>query len=73
MKSLGGDDRQIDLKKRSDSGFRFLYKASRKVKNLEAITLKTNHRDPIVDDILDYYEEELSHIPSSTFSGSTKK
>ena len=68
-----GDDRQIDLKKRSDSGFRFLYKASRKVKNLEAITLKTNHRDPIVDDILDYYEEELSHIPSSTFSGSTKK
>ena len=68
-----GDDRQIDLKKRSDSGFRFLYKASRKVKNLAAITLNTNHRDAIVDDILDYYEEELNHITSSNFSGSTKK
>ena len=68
-----GDDRQIDLRKKSDSGFRFLYKASRKVKNLKAITLTTNHRDPIVDDILDYYEEELNHITSSTFSGSSKK
>ena len=68
-----GDDHQIDLRKKSDSGFRFLYKASRKIKDLAAITLQTNHRDPIVDDILDYYEEELNHIPSSTFSGSTKK
>jgi len=57
-----GDDHQIDLKKRSDSGFRFLYSASKKVKNLEAIKLLTNHRDPIVEDILDYYEEKLSHI-----------
>ena len=68
-----GDDRQIDLRKKSDSGFRFLYKASRKVKNLKAITLTTNHRDPIVDDILDYYEEELNHITSSNFSGSSRK
>ena len=68
-----GDDHQIDLKKRSDSGFRFLYSASKKVKNLEAIKLLTNHRDPIVEDILEYYEEKLSHITSSSFSGSTKK
>ena len=68
-----GDDHQIDLKKRSDSGFRFLYSASKKVKNLEAIKLLTNHRDPIVEDILEYYEEKLSHIASSSFSGSTKK
>ena len=68
-----GDDHQIDLKKRSDSGFRFLYSASKKIKNLEAIKLLTNHRDPIVEDILDYYEEKLSHITSSSFSGSTKK
>jgi phosphate starvation-inducible protein PhoH and related proteins len=68
-----GDDRQIDLRKKADSGFKFLYKASRKVKNLQAITLTTNHRDPIVDDILDYYEEELNHITSSTFSGSSRK
>ena len=68
-----GDDHQIDLKKRSDSGFRFLYSASKTVKNLEAIKLLTNHRDPIVEDILEYYEEKLSHITSSSFSGSTKK
>ena len=42
-------------------------------KNLEAIKLLTNHRDPIVEDIINYYEEELSHITSSTFSGSSKK
>lgn len=68
-----GDDHQIDLKKKSDSGFRFLYKASKKVKNLEAIKLLTNHRDPIVEDILEYYEEQLSHIASSNFSGSRRK
>ena len=68
-----GDDHQIDLKKRSDSGFRFLYKASKKVKNLEAVKLMTNHRDPIVEDILEYYEEELNHITSSNFSGSGRK
>ena len=68
-----GDDHQIDLKNKKDSGFRFLYKASKKIKNLEAIKLLTNHRDPIVEDIINYYEEELSHITSSTFSGSSKK
>ena len=68
-----GDDHQIDLRKRSDSGFRFLYNASKKVKNLESIKLLTNHRDPIVEDILEYYEEKLSHITSTNFSGSTKK
>ena len=68
-----GDGNQIDLRKRSDSGFKFLYKASRKVKNLEGITLKTNHRDPIVGDIIEYYEEELNHIASSSFSVSSKK
>ena len=63
-----GDDHQIDLRKRSDSGFRFLYNASKKVKNLESIKLLTNHRDPIVEDILEYYEEKLSHITSSNLS-----
>ena len=53
-----GDDAQVDLKNRSDSGFKFLYSAAKKVKNLEAITLLENHRDPIVDDLIDMYEEE---------------
>jgi len=53
-----GDDGQVDLKNRKDSGFKFLYKCSSKIKNLEAITLLQNHRDPIVDDLIDVYNEE---------------
>jgi len=52
-----GDDHQVDLKSKKDSGFRFLYSAARKVKNMCAISLKTNHRDPIVEDLISLYEE----------------
>ena len=52
-----GDDHQVDLKNKRDSGFRFLYKASSKIKNLSGITLLHNHRDPIVEDLIEYYEE----------------
>ena len=52
-----GDSHQIDLKKKDDSGFKYLYKASRKIKNLEAITLTSNHRNEIVEDLRDYYLE----------------
>lgn len=55
-----GDDAQVDLKNKGDSGFKFLYNATRKIKNLVAITLLNNHRDPIVDDLIDMYEEEES-------------
>ena len=57
-----GDDAQVDLKKRSDSGFKFLYKGASKIKKLEAITLKTNHRDPIVEDLLRYYDDSAITI-----------
>ena len=53
-----GDDGQVDLKNKSDSGFRFLYSCSKRIKNLEGITLLKNHRDPIVDDLIQAYEEE---------------
>jgi phosphate starvation-inducible protein PhoH and related proteins len=53
-----GDDGQVDLKNKSESGFKFLYNCSKKIKNLEGITLIQNHRDPIVDDLIDIYEEE---------------
>ena len=33
-----GDDNQVDLKNKRDSGFRFLYTASKKIKNLAAIS-----------------------------------
>ena len=65
-----GDAYQIDLRKKSDSGFKFLYKASKKVKNLEAITLQTNHREPIVEDLLEFYKEEQEKRPNATLSGS---
>ena len=53
-----GDDGQVDLKGRGESGFRFLYNQSSKIKNLSSITLLQNHRDPIVDDLIEIYEEE---------------
>jgi phosphate starvation-inducible PhoH-like protein len=51
-----GDSNQTDLKKKSESGFKFLYTAAKKIKNLTAITLKTNHRNPIVEDLVLLYE-----------------
>jgi phosphate starvation-inducible PhoH-like protein len=71
-----GDDHQVDLKSRRDSGFRFLYTAAKKVKNMCGITLKQNHRDPIVDDLLEIYEEaqEIGIITGSAgTSGRSKK
>ena len=52
-----GDDHQVDLKQRRDSGFRFLYTAARKIKNMVGVTLMQNHRDPIVDNLIEIYEE----------------
>jgi sulfur relay (sulfurtransferase) DsrC/TusE family protein len=36
-----------------------LYTASKKIKNLEALTLTSNHRNEIVEDLRDYYAENL--------------
>jgi len=52
-----GDDGQVDLKNRRDSGFKFLYNQGKKVKNVVSITLFENHRDPVVDDLIEVYEE----------------
>ena len=55
-----GDTHQVDLKKKEDSGFKFLYIAAKKIKNMESITLLTNNRDEIVQDLIDYYTENNS-------------
>jgi phosphate starvation-inducible PhoH-like protein len=71
-----GDDHQVDLKSRRDSGFRFLYTAGRKIKNMCSITLVKNHRDPIVDDLISLYEEAAEigiTTGSSGTSGKSKK
>ena len=52
-----GDTHQVDLKKKEDSGFKFLYTAAKKIKNMESITLLTNNRDEIVQDLIDYYND----------------
>ena len=52
-----GDDYQVDLKSKRESGFKFLYTSARKIKDMCAITLMTNHRNSIVDDLLEVYEE----------------
>ena len=52
-----GDNAQIDLKDKRASGFLFLCTNFKEVKDFEIITLKTNHRDPIVEDILKIYKE----------------
>jgi len=71
-----GDAHQTDLKNKRDSGFKFLYSAARKIKNLEAITLKTNHRNPIVEDLLEYYriaiEGGVSIVPSGSSNYSSR-
>jgi len=67
-----GDDNQVDLKNKRDSGFRFLYTASKKIKNLAAISLKTNHRNPIVEDLIVYYEDAYENGITLSNSGSKK-
>ena len=70
-----GDDHQVDLKQKRDSGFKFLYAAARKIKNMVGITLKQNHRDPIVDDLINLYaeaEEQGLHLGTSGSSGRNK-
>ena len=65
-----GDQHQTDLKRKADSGFKFLYSAARKIKNLEAITLTANHRNEIVEDLLEFYNEAVDKGVSITTSGS---
>ena len=52
-----GDTDQIDLRRSTDSGLDFLSKAAEKVNGLSSITLLNNHRHPILDEILQVYNE----------------
>jgi len=70
-----GDTHQVDLKKREDSGFKFLYSAAKKVKNMESITLLTNNRNEIVQDLIDYYTDAYDNkrIVGTAGSSGTQK
>lgn len=50
-----GDTAQIDLKDKKMSGFGFICNNLTNVAGFAVVTLKTNHRDPIVEDILKVY------------------
>lgn len=52
-----GDVAQIDLKDKKTSGFDFICKNFKDVKGFSLYTLKTNHRHPIVEDVLNIYQE----------------
>lgn len=52
-----GDTQQVDLKYKGDSGFKFLISAAKKIKDMDSQTLLTNHRHPVVDSLLDAYDE----------------
>lgn len=51
-----GDSAQIDLKDRKLSGFNFICTNFKEVEGFEVVSLKTNHRDPIVEQILEIYK-----------------
>lgn len=52
-----GDSAQIDLKDKKTSGFNFICNNFKEVPGFNVVSLKTNHRDPIVEDILNVYSE----------------
>ena len=53
---LCGDTAQIDLRDRKTSGFKFICDNFNTVPGFCVVTLKTNHRDPIVEEILKVYD-----------------
>lgn len=54
---LTGDANQIDLKQKKDSGLPYLFNMKGKIEGLGVYELLTNHRHPIVDSILQYFED----------------
>ena len=54
--SICGDIAQIDLKVKKETGLSFLTRVEEQVKGVRVVTLKQNHRHPIVEPILKVYE-----------------
>jgi phosphate starvation-inducible PhoH-like protein len=52
-----GDSAQVDLKQKGESGFNFLLRVAKKVKDMDSMTLLTNHRHSVVDALLEEYEQ----------------
>jgi phosphate starvation-inducible protein PhoH len=54
--SICGDLAQIDLKNKKETGFSFLSRVEEHVRGVRVVTLKQNHRHPIVEPILEVYQ-----------------
>lgn len=54
---LCGDTSQVDLKNKKESGLSFLSSLEGRVNGFKVITLKENHRHPIVAEVLNIYKE----------------
>jgi phosphate starvation-inducible PhoH-like protein len=54
---LTGDVSQTDLKNKKDSGLPYLFNMTNAIEGLGVYELLTNHRHPIVDNILNYFQE----------------
>jgi phosphate starvation-inducible PhoH-like protein len=52
-----GDLAQIDLKQKKDSGIGFFVRLEENIRGVQIISLKTNHRHEIVEDILKIYSD----------------
>ncbi len=57
-----GDTAQVDLKYKNESGFKFLLTVSKKVKDVDSVTLLTNHRHPVVEAMLEQYDILMEQI-----------
>lgn len=57
-----GDVGQIDLKNKNLSGMHFLASLAGKVQGLAVCELKSNHRHPIIEELLKYYDERDAKI-----------
>jgi phosphate starvation-inducible protein PhoH len=51
-----GDTQQVDLKTVGQSGFKFLLTIAKRVKDMDSMTLLTNHRHSVVDALLEEYD-----------------
>ena len=52
-----GDYRQIDLKRKSDSGLEFLINCGEGIDGFATVELLSNHRHPILDQFMDKFDE----------------
>lgn len=57
-----GDYRQIDLRNKRDSSFNDIIELSKIIPTIAHLELKVNHRNEIVEKILDYYEKKEEKI-----------